>query len=142
MKQYIKLIMAIMVLAFSATHVAQSKGKTPKSTIYAFAYGTNFNDSTAYISAISALPNIALEPKTKFLQSRSSYSLQLKQYLEKKYGGHFMCAVVFNTKKEKLEKRYVKLRRSAANRKGNVRLIEIPITDFALQPVKQTDAQQ
>ena len=121
MKQYIKLIMAIMVLAFSATHVAQSKGKTPKSTIYAFAYGTNFNDSTAYISAISALPNIALEPKTKFLQSRSSYSLQLKQYLEKKYGGHFM---------------------SAANRKGNVRLIEIPITDFALQPVKQTDAQQ
>lgn len=53
-----------------------------------------------------------------------------------------MCAVVFNTKKEKLEKRYVKLRRSAANRKGNVRLIEIPITDFALQPVKQTDAQQ
>lgn len=142
MKQYIKLVMALLLLAVSATQVAEAKSNTPKKTIYAFAYGTNFNDSTAYISAITALPNVQLEPKTKFLQSRSQYALQLKQYLEKNYGGHFMCAVLFNTKKDKLEKRYVKMRRSAANKKANVRLVEIPVTDFTLKPVIETEPQQ
>ena len=34
------------------------------------------------------------------------------------------------------------MRRSAANKKANVRLVEIPVTDFTLKPVIETEPQQ
>lgn len=128
--------MLLMAIGTATSVMAQA---TKQKTIYAFAYGTNLKDSTAYVSAVATLPNVEVENKTNFLSARSEYSKQLKFYLEQKYGGLFTCAIVFGEKKDKVEKRYMKIRKNATSKKSTIRLIEIPRDEFSLQPITLTE---
>lgn len=137
MNNYIKSITLTLLLAVCTATSALAQS-TKQKTIYAFAYGTNLKDSTAYISAVATLRGVDVENKTDFLTARSEYSKQIKHYLEQKYGGLFTCAVIFGEKKDKVEKRYVKIRKQASSKKSDIRLIEIPQTDFSLQAITFT----
>lgn len=128
--------MLLMAIGTATSVMAQA---TKQKTIYAFAYGTNLKDSTAYVSAVATLSSVEVENKTNFLSARSEYSKQLKHYLEQKYGGLFTCAVVFGEKKDKVEKRYMKIRKNATSKKSTIRLIEIPRDEFSLQPITLTE---
>lgn len=138
MKNYIKSIMLTLLVAVCTATSAMAQS-TKQKTVYAFAYGTNLKDSVAYISAVATLHNAEVENKTNFLSARSEYSKQLKHYLEQKYGGLFTCAVVFGQDKYKVEKRYIKIRKHASSKKSDIRLIEIPQTDFSLQTITFTE---
>ena len=138
MKNCIKSIMVILLMAIGTATSVMAQA-TKQKTIYAFAYGTNLKDSTAYVSAVATLPSVEVENKTNFLSARSEYSKQLKHYLEQKYGGLFTCAIVFGEKKDKVEKRYMKIRKNATSKKFTIRLIEIPRDEFSLQPITFTE---
>ena len=119
-----------ILFAFVALCAAlQVSARDRQQSIYMFAYGTSFNDSTIYLSTVEVVKNATLEQKTNFLNNRLSYSNAFKQFLDVKYSGIHTTAVFFNVKREKLEKMYLKIRRNTQKSKA-MRLVEVPVSDF------------
>lgn len=146
MKKYMKQAIFALIVAFST--VAQLHASNEKqTTLYVFAYGTCFNDSVAYISSVARLSQASVDGKTKFLNNRSLYVSAFKNYLEKKYNRIYTCALFFSVKRDKLEKKYLKVKRIAQKEK-TTRLIEVPLTEFNLSTAAvgsgdvQNDSQQ
>ena len=82
-----KNILRIALVAFFGTLIAgNAQAKSKEKQVYAFAFGTCFNDSVVYLSAISPVPDGVIESKTKFLNNRSAYSNQFKFFLDSKNG--------------------------------------------------------
>lgn len=107
----------------------QVSARDRQQSIYMFAYGTSFNDSTIYLSTVEVVKNATLEQKTNFLNNRLSYSNAFKQFLDVKYSGIHTTAVFFDVKREKLEKMYLKIRRNT-QKSRTMRLVEVPASDF------------
>lgn len=129
-----KNILRIALVAFFGTLIAgNAQAKSKEKQVYAFTFGTCFNDSVVYLSAISPVPDGVIESKTKFLNNRSAYSNQFKFFLDSKNGHPHTCAVFFSTKKEKLQKKYAKIRQKC-NKNKKKQLAELPATDFVFLP--------
>lgn len=121
--------MRILFALVALCAALQVSARNRQQSIYMFAYGTSFNDSTIYLSTVEVVKNATLEQKTNFLNNRLSYSNAFKQFLDVKYSGIHTTAVFFNVKREKLEKMYLKIRRNT--QKGRtMRLVEVPASDF------------
>lgn len=121
--------MRILFALVALCAALQVSARDRQQSIYMFAYGTSFNDSTIYISTVEVVKNATLEQKTNFLNNRLSYSNAFKQFLDVKYSGIHTTAVFFNVKREKLEKMYLKIRRNT-QKSRTMRLVEVPASDF------------
>lgn len=121
--------MRILFALVALCAALQVSARDRQQSIYMFAYGTSFNDSTIYLSTVEVVKNATLEQKTNFLNNRLSYSNAFKQFLDVKYSGIHTTAVFFNVKREKLEKMYLKIRRNTQKSKV-MRLVEVPVSDF------------
>lgn len=121
--------MRILFALVALCAALQVSARDRQQSIYMFAYGTSFNDSTIYLSTVEVVKNATLEQKTNFLNNRLSYSNAFKQFLDVKYCGIHTTAVFFNVKREKLEKMYLKIRRNA-QKSRTMRLVEVPASDF------------
>lgn len=94
---------------------SKSKPVTEEDVIYIFGVGTNFNDSTVYLTEVTPVNGLRLDPKTKFLPARSDFSLQFREYLEGQLGLVYETTCVFFSEKRskalkyayKLRKRYL-----------------------------------
>ena len=100
-------LMRILFALVALCAALQVSARDRQQSIYMFAYGTSFNDSTIYLSTVEVVKNATLEQKTNFLNNRLSYSNAFKQFLDVKYSGIHTTAVFFNVKREKLEKMYL-----------------------------------
>lgn len=121
--------MRILFALVALCAALQVSARDRQQSIYMFAYGTSFNDSTIYLSTVEVVKNATLEQKTNFLNNRLSYSNAFKQFLDMKYSGIHTTAVFFNVKREKLEKMYLKIRRNTQKGRA-MRLVEVPASDF------------
>lgn len=121
--------MRILFALVALCAALQVSARDRQQSIYMFAYGTSFNDSTIYLSTVEVVKNATLEQKTNFLNNRSSYSNAFKQFLDVKYSGIHTTAVFFNVKREKLEKMYLKIRRNT-QKSRTMRLVEVSASDF------------
>ena len=121
--------MRILFALVALCAALQVSARDRQQSIYMFAYGTSFNDSTIYLSTVEVVKNATLEQKTNFLNNRLSYSNAFKQFLDVKYSGIHTTAVFFKVKREKLEKMYLKIRRNTQKSKA-MRLVEVPVSDF------------
>ena len=121
--------MRILFALVALCAALQVSARDRQQSIYMFAYGTSFNDSTIYLSTVEVVKNATLEQKTNFLNNRLSYSNAFKQFLDVKYSGIHTTAVFFNVKRENLEKMYLKIRRNTQKSKA-MRLVEVPVSDF------------
>lgn len=121
--------MRILFALVALCAALQVSARNRQQSIYMFAYGTSFNDSTIYLSTVEVVKNATLEQKTNFLNNRLSYSNAFKQFLDVKYSGIHTTAVFFNVKREKLEKMYLKIRRNTQKSRA-MRLVEVPASDF------------
>lgn len=91
------------------------KPVSEEDVIYIFGVGTNFNDSTVYLTEVTPVNGLRLDPKTKFLPARSDFSLQFREYLEGQLGLVYETTCVFFSEKRskalkyayKLRKRYL-----------------------------------
>ena len=122
-------LMRILFALVALCAALQVSARDRQQSIYMFAYGTSFNDSTIYLSTVEVVKNATLEQKTNFLNNRLSYSNAFKQFLDVKYSGIHTTAVFFNVKRENLEKMYLKIRRNTQKSKA-MRLVEVPVSDF------------
>lgn len=133
--QTMRTFIRIALLALFGTFVTSNiQAKGNEKQVYAFAFGTCFNDSIVYFSAISQIPDGQLEAKTKFLYNRLAYSNQFKHYLDSQNGQPHTCAIFFSTKKEKLQKKYAKLCLKYGKDKQK-RLTEVTASDFEFRPI-------
>lgn len=121
--------MLLILLSLVSTISLQAKEKQAES-VYAFAIGTCLDDSVVYISAITPLDSATITSKTKFLQDRKLYSNQFKRYLDLAYDKSHTCAVFYSTKKDALEKKYVKIRHRYNKKEKDVLFVEIPSDQF------------
>ena len=121
--------MRILFALVALCAALQVSARDRQQSIYMFAYGTSFNDSTIYLSTVEVVKNATLEQKTNFLNNRLSYSNAFKQFLDVKYSGIHTTAVFFNVKREKLEKMYLKIRRNT-QKSRTMRVVEVPASDF------------
>lgn len=121
--------MRILFALVALCAALQVSARDRQQSIYMFAYGTSFNDSTIYLSTVEVVKNATIEQKTNFLNNRLSYSNAFKQFLDVKYSGIHTTAVFFNVKREKLEKMYLKIRRNT-QKSRTMRLVEVPASDF------------
>ncbi len=121
--------MRILFALVALCAALQVSARDRQQSIYMFAYGTSFNDSTIYLSTVEVVKNATLEQKTNFLNNRLSYSNAFKQFLDVKYSGIHTTAVFFNVKREKLEKMYLKIRRNTQKSRA-MRLVEVSTSDF------------
>uniref|UniRef100_UPI003FEEAD6A hypothetical protein n=1 Tax=Alloprevotella sp. TaxID=1872471 RepID=UPI003FEEAD6A len=122
-------LMRILFALVALCAALQVSARDRQQSIYMFAYGTSFNDSTIYLSTVEVVKNATLEQKTNFLNNRLSYSNAFKQFLDVKYSGIHTTAVFFNVKREKLEKMYLKIRRNTQKSRA-MRLVEVSTSDF------------
>ena len=122
--------LALSAVIFCTTAFTASAG-SKKDKIYAFAYGTCFNDSTIYLSSVNHLSIASIDKKSNLLNDRSGYSDQFKAYLDKQYKKDHTCTIFFSTSRKKLEKKYVKLRRKYRKDKES-KLVEVPVSEFCL----------
>lgn len=121
--------MRILFALVALCAALQVSARDRQQSIYMFAYGTSFNDSTIYLSTVEVVKNATLEQKTNFLNNRLSYSNAFKQFLDVKYSGIHTTTVFFNVNREKLEKMYLKIRRNTQKSRA-MRLVEVPASDF------------
>ena len=124
----LRFIFSLLLLAVSLNAQASPKGQK---TVYAFAYGTCFSDSVAYISAIAPLQGATLQRKTNFLEQRSELAASFKTYLDNKWGKIHTTAIFFSTKKKDLEKKVLELRK-LAHKRHDLQLVELGVNHFVL----------
>ena len=125
------LIRFIFPLLLFAVSVTAQAGKKAEKTVYAFAYGTCFSDSVAYISVIAPVKGATLQRKSHFLDQRAELAASFKSYLDNKWGKIHTTAVFFSTKKKDLEKKIIDLRKLALKR-HDLQLVELGVDDFTL----------
>ena len=113
------LLGALQLTAFAAPKEKKEKVEEPK-RVYMFGVSTDFNDSIIYVTDVQHLDSVFINPDGS-IQDYTSYSLQLKVYLEGALGeSNQTCAVIYSDKKKQLEKRYIKARKRYRVDKGRM----------------------
>lgn len=127
---YIKTLLAITLLhLLSVTYIYAQK------PVYGFAYSTNLKDSVVYLTAIQQLPEAQIG-KHNFLNHRADYAAQFSHYVQQYYDlPQVTTVVIFEKKRSKLEKRFLKIRKRARQEQAK-RIVEISYSDFKFEPIK------
>lgn len=112
------------------------KGKSKTTTIYMFGVGAAFGDSVVYITDVNRVDSVVYEKKTGYLKNRADYSMQLKEYLERKLGlEKRTCAVFYSDSKANADKKYQKLYKTYSDG-GTSSIIKLGTDDFRYVCVK------
>ena len=120
----------IGLLLCSMVCVPSMARKTAKgSQVYVFGVAQMLTDTVCYMSSVQQLDGASFN-KEGLLNDRALYSAMFGQYVAVKYGAeHAMPSLLFSTKERKIKNLYVKMR-SKTLAKKNLRLVEVPLTDF------------
>lgn len=133
MNKYKFLLVALLGIASLASFAApkDKKDDGPK-RVYMYGVSVNFNDSVMYMTDVQYLDSVVVN-KDGSIQNYSNYSTQMKLYLEGVLGkSHQTCAVIYSDDRNKLEKRFVKMRKRCLAAK-NRQLIQIGADAFAFR---------
>lgn len=80
--------------------------------VYLFGVSQQLTDSVVYLTFINEVDSVDLAKKTKFLQFRSEFSLQLKEYMEGTlHKDHQTTVVFYSASRKKLSKKYYKIKK-------------------------------
>ena len=119
-----KFLLICLLGALQLTAFAAPKGDAPKEKkkkekkvkvtqprrVYLYGAAVGFNDSTVYLTDIQYLDSVIVNHEGA-LSNHANYALQLKVYLEGTLGEiNQTCAVVYSTKKRKVESDLSKMR--------------------------------
>ena len=142
MKKYIFMMLCLLLVAGVGTANAR---KQPVPKMYMFGMAAAFTDTIVHFTNIQTVDSAWIDSKNNFLLDRDAYSYQLRDYLRnKQQSPNRTCIVFYSTKREKLEKKYQKMRRLYGKDKQGKEHFDIRyITDdeFEFQTVKHEEEQ-
>lgn len=128
---------AALVAAVALTESSMAKQvMVPK--MYMFGFAASFNDTIVHFTDIIEMDSAWIDTKSKFLLGLELYSLQLRNHLaEKESMPGRTTVVLFDKKRSKLEKKYLKMKRLYNGEKNRTRydLRTLSPTEFRFQPV-------
>lgn len=106
-------------------------------TVYLFAASAHFGDSVEYVTDIIALDSVQLTKKYDYLKYRSDFTFGFKQYLADNYGcENQTCAIFYDTKLKKAQKRFNKVLKRAKTNKMHVTTVSKDKFTFTLPDYK------
>lgn len=109
MKKIIFILIAGTILGI-CQRVSAKRVQVPK--MYIFGMAASFNDTIVHFTNVQEIDSAWIDSKSKFLQDREIYSLQLKNFLTNhKQMPYRTCLVVANKSRKKLEKKYKKFQK-------------------------------
>jgi hypothetical protein len=80
--------------------------------MYMFGFAASFNDTIVHFTDVQEVEAAWIDSKTKFLQGRELYSLQMKEHLKRDANlPHRTCVVIYGQEREKVEKKYLKMKK-------------------------------
>lgn len=132
------ILFLVAILSIVATSIT---AKNKQQSIYAFGFASSFNDSTVYFTDIHQIDSAWVQEKIDFLVGRPNYSYQFRDYLAQKGDEHRTCIIVYALKKDKLEKKYLKMRKKYTT-KGNYQIKYISTNEFHFSMVKPDNSFQ
>lgn len=110
-----KRIAYILLLATLTSFVSVSKTEAKKKavpTMYMFGFAASFNDTIVHFTDVQPIKGTFVDSKTKLLMGRDAYSFQLRSYLaDEQQMPRRTCVVVFDKNRNKVEKKYLKMKR-------------------------------
>jgi hypothetical protein len=140
MKRVQRLILLIVCLLALADASAKKLVTVPK--MYMFGMAAAFTDTIVHFTSVQAIDSAWIDSKTKFLQSRDSYSAQLRNYLSnKEQMPQRTCIVVYATNEKKLQKKYETMKRLYIQPKKGARQYDvrsIADADFHFTTIDET----
>jgi|SRR5574344_764188 hypothetical protein len=133
-----KFIIAMAIATvFLAPAITAAKGVvTPK--IYAFGFAASFNDTIVHFTEVHPIDSAWIDNKDQFLMGREQYSNMMRDYLSQQGMPHRTCIVVFDKKPERLQKKYLKMKKLYTDVKKGVNHNEVRIinaNDFRFHAV-------
>jgi len=106
-----KTIILMMLSALFMVSGTVSAAKQPVPKIYMFGVAASFTDTIVHFTDIQEVDSAWINTKNKFLLERQAYSYQLRDYLDQILQmPNRTCIVFYSQKKEKLEKKYQKMK--------------------------------
>lgn len=90
-----------------------------KRQVYMFGFSASFNDSIIYFTPIQQLDAYIKSDRTHFLVNRDQYSYQLRNYFDNRGQLHRTCVTIFDTDKDKIEKKYAKMKEKYTTKSKN-----------------------
>lgn len=101
---------AVLMLIAASTEASARKQLVPR--MYMFGLAASFADTIVHFTGIQQVENVWIESKNDFLLERDNYSTQLRTYLDHEEDmPHRTCIVFYSKKRDKLEKKYLKMMR-------------------------------
>ena len=100
-------------------------------TVYMFGVAAQFGDTTVYVTELRPVEGVQLTKKYDFLRSRNEFAYELKHYLADNYGGDKLtCAVFYDPKLKKAQKRYAKVLKRYETGKNKLHVVHITQDQF------------
>lgn len=130
------MIAALTAMLFMGIQETSAKRiQVPK--LYIFGFSASFTDSIVYMTDVQEIDSAWIDNKTKFLVGREQYSYQLKNYFANTLNMQGRtCIVIYATKREEAEKKYVKMKRLyTIKAKNRYDMRYLSVTDFRFKPV-------
>lgn len=110
MKRLLYTTAAAIALAAMTGTDAPAKGVVVPKT-YMFGFAASFNDTIVHFTDIQTVDSAWIDSKTKFLMARQQYAAKLRDYLSSQQLPHRTCVVFYDQKLDKLQKKYIKMKK-------------------------------
>ena len=136
MKLYKYVIAAAIIIAAIIPTTTAAKGVVAEK-VYMFGFAASFNDTIVHFTEIQPLDSAWIDSKTELLLGRNMYSNELRNYLASQDLPHRTCIVVYDQKLDKLQKRYLKMKKlyeGGKKRKAHNDIRVIAAADFQFKP--------
>ena len=130
-----RFIFATLMLLIAMSVSASNK----KATIYAFGFSASFNDSTIYFTDIQQIDNATIESKNNFLQNRTEYAEQLRDYFNSIGLKHRTCLISYGLTHKDAEKKLVRLRKRYS-KGGHYKINYLNGSDFKFKVINREDS--
>lgn len=132
----LKYMLAAAVMAAGTLMAEMATAKTVMAKeMYVFGFAASFTDSIVHFTDIQRVDSAWTDSKSGFLLGRETYSYQLRSYLANKLNQpNRTCITVFATKRNKIEKKYLKMMRQYSEQKGKK---GIPVKGFDVHHINQ-----
>ncbi len=106
----LRFLSALLVVLLLATTAFADNDKPKKTRLYLFGFAVSLTDSVCYVTNVQPVDGYLLP--NGFLSDRTLYALQFNNYIISNQGREEVtCAVYFDKKQDKAEKRLQKIRR-------------------------------
>ncbi len=128
-----KTITAFLFCLMAGIQIAQADQEATKSKkIYFFGIAKNYTDSTACLTDICPIDNVAIDKQTNGVVNLELYTEQYSNFLKQKGKDGYICATFFSDKYKEIEKQFLKQRKKLERSKG-MKLDVIAGSDFKFQ---------